>query len=169
MGKRSSFERYERDFYRTPIEAVLPLLPYIGGSFVEPCAGDGALIDILESNGLKCVWASDIEPQRDGIKKQDALCLPECQYKIITNTPWDRKLLHPMIERFVEVAPAAWLLLDSDWAFTRQSSKYMAMCSHIIAVGRVKWIPGSAMTGKDNCAWYRFSKDGNSFTRFTGR
>ena len=28
MGKRSDFERRERDFYPTPEEAVLPLLSY---------------------------------------------------------------------------------------------------------------------------------------------
>jgi len=39
-------------------------------------------------------------------------------------------------------------------------------------VGRVKWIPDSKMTGKDNCAWYLFD---NTFegkggcTQFYGR
>jgi hypothetical protein len=29
MGKRSNFERIERDFYKTPAEAVRPLLPHL--------------------------------------------------------------------------------------------------------------------------------------------
>ena len=29
MGKRSSFERREADFYPTPKAAVLPLIPYL--------------------------------------------------------------------------------------------------------------------------------------------
>ena len=43
MGKRSNFERREADFYPTPFEAVLPLIPYLRGirTFAEPCAGDG--------------------------------------------------------------------------------------------------------------------------------
>ena len=27
MGKRSNFERVDRDFYRTPVDAVAPLWP----------------------------------------------------------------------------------------------------------------------------------------------
>jgi len=40
MGKRSDFERVERDFYPTPEAAVLPLLPHLPDSyftFIEPC------------------------------------------------------------------------------------------------------------------------------------
>ena len=39
MGKRSSFERRERDFYPTPRAAVLPLIPHLRGirTFAEPC------------------------------------------------------------------------------------------------------------------------------------
>ena len=68
MGKRSDFERKPRDFYPTPIEAVYPLLPHLpeGFTFAEPCAGNGALIDHLETKGT-CMWASDIEPQAKGI------------------------------------------------------------------------------------------------------
>lgn len=57
MGKRSDFERHERDYYRTPPSAVAPLLAHlpIMTHFIEPCAGDGALIDALEAVGHKCV------------------------------------------------------------------------------------------------------------------
>lgn len=158
MGKRSNFERVERDFYPTPIEAVLPLLPYIRHdlSFSEPCAGDGALIDHLEKHGLACSDSMDIEPRALGIRKGDALVEPLGQPEaFITNPPWDRKILHPLIERLCHIAPA-WLLFDADWMHTRQSKPYMTWCRKIVSVGRVKWIPDSAMTGKDNCAWYLF-------------
>ena len=63
MGKRSSFIRKERDFYPTPYEAVIPLLPYLDrDAFCEPCAGDGLLIDHLEKHELSCKEAWDIEP-----------------------------------------------------------------------------------------------------------
>ena len=70
MGKRSDFERKPRDFYPTPMEAVEPLLPHLseGFKFAEPCAGNGALIEHLETKGV-CMWASDIEPQAEGIHK----------------------------------------------------------------------------------------------------
>ena len=46
MGKRSNFERIERDYYPTPYEAVLPLIPHLKRhgieTFAEPCAGDGS-------------------------------------------------------------------------------------------------------------------------------
>ena len=72
MGKRSDFERQPRDFYPTPMEAVKPLLKHLPEDFLfaEPCAGNGALIEHLETKGV-CMWASDIEPQAEGIHKND--------------------------------------------------------------------------------------------------
>ena len=66
MGKRSSFERREADFYPTPAKAVLPLVPFLRGirTFAEPCAGEGDLVRHLESFGLRCVYAGDRMPLR---------------------------------------------------------------------------------------------------------
>ena len=52
MGKRSDFERIPRDYYPTPYEAVLPLIPHLPQkpfSYAEPCAGDGALVNHIET------------------------------------------------------------------------------------------------------------------------
>jgi len=170
MGKRSDFERKPRDYYQTPFEAVKPLLEHLPEdfTFAEPCAGNGALIEHLETKGI-CMWASDIEPQADGIHKNDYSDvgfdeLIESEY-VITNPPWDRKILHPMIEYFSPKIKT-WLLFDSDWMHTKQSVPYMAMCSKIVSVGRIKWFGN--MTGKDNCAWYLFDKKVNN-TIFYGR
>ena len=173
MGKRSNFKRVERDFYPTPEAAVLPLLPHLqsGTRFVEPCAGDGALVRHLEALGHECSHACDIEPQEEWIAKQDALQiafpLRRGDY-IITNPPWDRKILHPMIEHFSEQRPT-WLLFDADWMHTKQSAYFMPWCRAIVSVGRVKWIPDSKMTGKDNCAWYLFDRHTIKQTTFYGR
>ena len=171
MGKRSNFERKPRDFYPTPIEAVYPLLEHLEENFLfaEPCAGDGALINHLETKGV-CMWASDIEPQAEGIhtSSYDKLGLEELietEY-IITNPPWDRKILHPMIEFFAPKFPT-WLLFDADWPHTKQSRNYISMCSKIVSVGRIKWFGN--MTGKDNCAWYLFDEKNNEPTKFYGR
>ena len=169
MGKRSDFERQPRDYYQTPIEAVEPLLKHLPKNFlfVEPCAGNGALIEHLETKGI-CMWASDIEPQAEGIHKCDysdvGFDVGFVDY-VVTNPPWDRKILHPMIEYF---APRirTWLLFDADWMHTKQSVPYMNMCSKIISVGRIKWFGN--MTGKDNCAWYLFDREVNN-TTFYGR
>ena len=183
MGKRSNFERLDRDYYITPLEAVLPLLPHIMGKiqrFAEPCAGNGALIDhieghdffSLEKNNPVCVFASDIEPQRKDIIKKNALKLTRNDAVgaevFITNPPWDRKLLHPIIEHLSDLSPT-WLLFDADWIHTKQSRPYQKRLQKIVSVGRVKWIPDSKMTGKDNCCWYLFDKDNKDQTVIYGK
>ena len=159
MGKRSDFERKPRDFYPTPFAAVEPLIQHLqqGFAFAEPCAGDGQLCRHLEYFGGTCMWASDIEPQLEGVLQNDyseigEMEVLESQY-IITNPPWDRQLLHPMIEHFIKLRPT-WLLFDADWAHTKQSTPYIKNCAKIVSVGRIKWFGN--MTGKDNCAWYLF-------------
>ena len=111
MGKRSDFERKPRDFYPTPMEAVKPLLEHLPEDFLfaEPCAGNGVLIEHLETKGV-CMWASDIEPQTKGIHKNDYSDvgfkeLIESEY-VITNPPWDRNILHPMISWFLSNYPS---------------------------------------------------------------
>lgn len=171
MGKRSAFERNPRDFYPTPLEAVKPLLPHlIGGQYVEPCAGDGALLWKLEGLSYeRCVDAYDVEPRANGIRAANALTeRPMYPFDyFITNPPWSRDILHPLIDHLTSMAPA-WLLLDADWMHTKQAAPYLKKCGCIVSVGRVKWIPGSKMTGKDNCAWYLFY-EGAKETKFIGR
>lgn len=174
MGKRSNFERVPRDFYPTPKEAVTPLLPFLPEKFTyrEPCAGNGALIKHLKPQGV-CLGATDIKPEGYDIYELDALKLEEkhvygCEY-IITNPPWDRILLHDMVSTFRRLRPT-WLLFDADWMHTKQASEYLKHCDMIVSVGRVKWIPDSKHTGKDNCCWYRFRSDDHAcITEFIGR
>ena len=75
MGKRSNFERRERDSYDTPYEAVIPLLEHLSEStaFIEPCAGKNELIGHLTQNGHKCLHASDIHPRQQTIAIQCVL------------------------------------------------------------------------------------------------
>lgn len=171
MGKRSDFERMPRDFYPTPREAVVPLLAHLSPAtrFAEPCAGDGALVDHLTAAGHLCQHASDIEPRRKGIIQADALSGLWAGFEtFITNPPWDRRVLHPLIERLSDCAPT-WLLFDADWMHTRQSAPFMPRLRKVVSVGRVKWIPDSKMTGKDNCCWYLFDRPSNEPTVFVGR
>lgn len=159
MGKRSDFARVPRDFYPTPVEAVRPLLRHIrqGVLFSEPCAGDGALIRHL-IGAATCQDCMDIEPRDPRIRQGDALVddlgRPEM---FITNPPWSRAVLHPLIVRLSDIAPA-WLLFDADWVHTRQAAPFASRLRKVVSVGRVKWIPDSPFTGKDNCAWHLFDK-----------
>jgi hypothetical protein len=75
---------------------------------------------------------------------------------IVTNPPWDREILHPMIEHFIKLERPVWLLLDADWMHTQQATPFMWRCSHIVSIGRVRWMEGTKMDGYDNAAWYRF-------------
>ena len=179
MGKRSDFERKPRDYYPTPYEAVVPLLPYIitptaargyKSQFIEPMAGDGRLARHIETDGHKCVYMCDLEPQAEGIEKRDVLFfdkpLPPCDL-IITNPPWEREVLHAAIERFTDHAPT-WLLFDADWMHTVQAIPYRHMVAKIISIGRVSW-EGNGVSGMDNCCWYFFLKNYNRPTEFIFR
>lgn len=171
MGKRSDFPRVERDFYCTPAEAVVPLLRFLPPAtrFAEPCAGDGALVSHLEAAGHVCVDAADICPQAPGIRQQDALefqCDDAALY--ISNTPWKRPLLHRLIAHLSAHRPT-WLLIDANWMFTRQAAPLLLTCSKVVTIGRVKWIPDSKMTGKDDAAWFLFDARLDGPTEFHGR
>jgi hypothetical protein len=137
MGKRSTFERIPRDFYPTPYAAVPPLIPHLRGvrTFAEP----------------RCVYAGDISAG------QDALTLDTYGDvdAIITNPPYQRPLMHALIEHFTRILPT-WLLLESDWAYTKQAGPFMPSCTDIVSIGRLRWIAGTTMSSKENFAWYRF-------------
>lgn len=151
MGKRSKFPKIPKDKYMTTdSRAVRPLLDYFGDirfSYYEPCVGNGDLVKLL--GWAECVGYSDEE--RDARTYQYRT---KADY-FITNPPWTREILHPIIENLRKQLPT-WLLFDSDWMFTSQSNPYMKYCSIVLPVGRLKWIPGTTVSGKDNCAWYLF-------------
>ena len=178
MGKRSDFERLKGDFYVTPFEAVKPLAPHLSGMlhYTEPCAGDGSLIGhIWNWAGLECKYACDIDPRPKmhdwprGIEARDAMTITNCLGQaFITNPPWTREILHPLITHLSNLAPT-WMIFDADWMHTVQARPHLERCMKIVSVGRVKWIAGSANTGKDNAAWYLFSAAHQGGPRFVGR
>jgi hypothetical protein len=173
MGKRSDFKRLKGDFYETPAAAVAPLIAHLDlgtTGFIEPCAGAGKLVGHLESYGLLCVAAFDIEPRGPGIIQKDALELTAVDLAgadmIITNPPWSRPLLHGLIDHLLQFCLPVWLLFDADWMFTRQAAEFKPFLCEIVSVGRVKWIDGSPHAGKDNAAWYQFGAFSMDAPRF---
>ncbi len=156
MGKRSNFEKIPKDAYMTiDPRAIRPLVEYYQGnipSFYEPCAGNGDLINLLNPFG-ECIGSSDEEfDARTHSYKTKGF-----EY-FISNPPWTREILHPIIENLRKQKPT-WLLFDSDWMFTAQSNSYMQYCKLVLPVGRLIWMPGTKQTGKDNCAWYLFVEE----------
>lgn len=174
MAKRSEFERIERDYYRTfdpkAGEALASfLLPNI--SAIEPFAGAGDLVN--QTPWINWLAKTDIEPQADEIGQKDAFSYNEKDLEsvdlIITNPPWSRPILHKTIEHFAVLKPT-WLLIDANYIFTKQASVYIReYLTDIITIGRVKWIPNTKMSGKDDCIWARFYHDKKEPTRFFGR
>lgn len=160
MAKRSKFPRIPRDLYRTwDPKAIVPLLAHLpaGARYGEPCAGGADLINLLAPHA-SCVWASDIKPLAPGIETLDMMaCALGDADMFVTNPPWTRKLLHPLILHLSDQAPT-WLLFDADWAHTKQARPFMPRCRKIVSVGRLKWIPDSKHQGKDNAAWYLFDR-----------
>jgi hypothetical protein len=157
MGKRSNFERRERDYYPTPAAAVPPLIPHLRRhsvrSFAEPCCGDGALVRHLESFGLRCAYTGDIATGNDALARASYGVVDA----IITNPPYARSLMHALIGHFQRIA-TTWLLLEMDWAATKQARPHLVTCSDIVVIGRLRWIAGSSHTGKENFGWFRFDE-----------
>jgi len=178
MGRRSSMARRPMDAYDTPAVAVLPLLAHLPGRglFCEPCAGRGDLIAaIAEASGGRCLCPSawDSAPRAPDTARRDALRLGRADLlgasRIITNPPWTRALLHPLIVHLSALAPT-WLLFDAEWLHTRQAVPMLPLLRCVVSVGRLRWIPGSAHTSKDSCAWYLFdAATAGQGTAFHGR
>lgn len=74
-----------------------------------------------------------------------------------------------MIDHFAAMRPT-WLLFDAGWIHTRQSTPYLPHLHRIVSVGRLIWIEGTTMTGKDDCAWHLFDARHTTKTiEFIGR
>lgn len=169
MGRRSDFPRRPHDDYQTvDPKAVAVLLPYLKRDgikkFAEPCCGDGHLYKVLVDCGFYVTIACDIKHGGIDALKITNFISPDA---IITNPPWTRELLHPMILHFQQHAPIVWLLFDSDWAYNAGAAPYLNHCSDIVAVGRLRWFNDT--TGKDNASWYRFDTNHTGGPHFHGR
>jgi hypothetical protein len=155
LGKRSNFERIERDNYETPAAAVLPLLPWLSAEtrFVEPCVGNGCLAGHLKRARHILVGAYDLPTDaRSAAYDIDGA---DC---FITNPPyWGRPAdLHLMIENLSNRLPT-WLLLSGNWVWNLSSGPLLDLRVRLIVpVGRVKWIEGSEHASKDDAAWLLF-------------
>jgi hypothetical protein len=167
MGKRSDYERVDRDRYMTPLDPVLRLIPHLhrGGveTFADLCDGGGGigLVQHLERAGFRCVHRSDIVNGQDALQVERYIGNPDAG---ITNPPFrhpedpkhSTRLLRELIQHFLDLGIPFWLLLPHDWSTNKNAAPFLKRCTDIVAVGRVKWIPDSEFTGKDNSCWYRF-------------
>lgn len=186
MGKREETkkDRLARDWYPTKDPAaVAALAPFLWPTrprplrYIEPCAGDGSLIDLLASSGpdVTCVAAYDIEPQRADVVQKNCLFLLGADTigvdSFITNPPYEWSMLQPILEYLPRLLPT-WLLLPADMMHNKRMSQYIDICSDIVSVGRLWWFEnedGKKVKGVDNFCWYKFDYNKVGFTRFHPR
>tara|TARA_R110002111_G_scaffold64884_6_gene106547 strand:- start:389 stop:949 length:561 start_codon:yes stop_codon:yes gene_type:complete len=166
MGKRSDFDRIPKEKYYTfDPRAYVPVRHIFQDikTYIEPCAGGGDMMEHLAAMGLKCVFAGDTDPEHPQIIKASYDTISKATLKraeyIITNPPWMRPLMHPFIQWCIDSGKPAWLLIDSNWASTKQARPYLTHCSDVVVIGRLKWIPGSKHSSVDDCAWFRFQAE----------
>jgi len=109
-----------------------------------------------------------------GIIKRDALKLEKCNGDLfITNPPWPEpnRRGDPALAILMHLSALAptWLLLPADFAHNVYFREVESRCQKIVSVGRVKWIPGTKHSGKDNAAWYLFDETYAGSVVFHGR
>lgn len=161
--------RQEGDFYPTPPEVTRVLIeryPQLKTARIwEPCAGDGAMKDVLEEHGA-FVLATDIDPQRADIRKFDFF---DAKVKslvrgIVTNPPFN------IAEAFIRHAwlelQAPWmaLVLKSTYWHSKNRQKLYAECKPA-AIHPLTWRPDFLGLGRPTmecqwCVWDRSFPNG---------
>ena len=174
MGKRSDFPKVEKDYYpTTDPRAVEPLVPFIRGkTYAEPCYGNGDLEDLLMDVAV-CKWRSDVRETVGSSKVLDALSLAKGDLDgidlIVTNPPFTKTVLMPMLAHFITLKPT-WLLLPADYAHNVYFGDAMRKCAKMVSVCRLKWIKDSKYTSVDNFCWYFWPQHStHQQTIFVGR
>lgn len=169
MGKREDIKKPKspRDFYATTDpDAVKPLLPFVKGkTYAEPCYGQGDLVRLIGKNA-SCILMSDIEPHEDFWQPIDASTMElewltvigvDC---IITNPPFSKALLLPIMDHLMQSGIPLWLLLPSDISHNKYMRPYMKKCKTVVSVGRLCWfldeVTGKRVKGVDNYQWMEF-------------
>ena len=128
-----------------------PLIPHLRGvrTFAEPCCGEGAWSH-LESYGLRCVHAGDIATGQDALAVTD-------YGKSMRSSPTRRTpARHARADRHFQPIAPAWLLIDLDWASTKQAIPVPPQLQR-----HRPHRPGAVdrrdqAHGKENFGWYRF-------------
>jgi hypothetical protein len=175
MGKRSDYNKIPKDYYPTTDPNAIPpkFIEFIRGrTYAEPCCGEGDLTELLMDVAV-CRWESDVEYRGCG-KIWDAMCLSKHELQncdlIVTNPPFSRDVLLPMVDHFITLKPT-WLLLPADYMHNKYFSPYMAKCSKVVSVGRLKWFKDSKHTSTDNFCWYFWQQGAkeDAQTTFYGR
>jgi hypothetical protein len=178
---RPNVARTGTDWHPTPAcltlaltRFVLPRLP--PGPIWEACAGDGRLAREIEAAGRRVI-ASDIDPRADCVARHDFRANPiagTAGALLITNPPWDRKLLDPLIGRGlmlldIGALQAMALLLRTDKLFAASRTEAFNRAAELWqCCWRPVWIEGSTGNPRWPALWAVWRRDyaGPPVTRF---
>ena len=104
-----------------------------------------------------CQWRSDIRETVSSSKVMDAVSLTKDQLcgidLIVTNPPFTRTVLMPMLNHFITLKPT-WLLLPAGYMNNVYFGEAMRRCSKVVSIGRLKWIKDSKHSSTDDFCWY---------------
>lgn len=165
MGCRSDFPRIAKDLYSTPAMALPPLLFHLPRPvcYLEPTAGNGALVRGLAEHGHTCQLAIDINPADASIVCRDALTLTADDVvgvdMIIGNLPWTWSSFEPLLEHLLTLGRPIWILRATQWLFNLRSRALVARCGMVQPTRRLRWFPDTKNTAKDDSAWHFFLPD----------
>jgi hypothetical protein len=173
MSKRTNFDKIPKDFYPTfDKSALVPAFvnDISEKTYAEPCCGEGDLVNLLSRIAV-CKWQSDLENRGYGVVK-DAMEVSISDIAdvdmIITNPPYTKSIVLPMIDHFTALKPT-WLLLPADWMHNIYFKPYLGKCSKIISIGRMSWMRNTKMKSTENYCWYFWEDMENKNTTFIGR
>jgi len=155
VGKRSSFVKADRDFYRTIDPNAIPytFVDLIRGkSYADTCYGNGDLEDRL-MDVATCKWRSDIRETVGSSLVVDALQVTKEDLEdvdcLIQNPPFTRKVLDPLLDHWLTLGKPVWLLLPADYMHNVSFGKYMRQCKEVISVGRLYFFTNLLVEDKE--------------------
>lgn len=161
-------ERADRDFYRTPIQAVELADDLMDKSlrWWEPCAGDGA----ISKNLSGIVYASDIYPMIDGIETLDMLTCdkPSNVDAIVTNPPFFAQ--YELLDRclFDWKIPALLLIRIEPLSTQKRNNytKYLSKLHIVSSLIKFQTEDGRIVNGNGTvrCGWCLFTPEEVSYT-----
>lgn len=161
-GERSTF-----DYYPTPAWMTRSLLAahvsIAGATVLEPCAGDGAIVRVLEQEAGCRVLTNDIDPRHPSQSHHDATdaaywaALPYVEW-VITNPPFN--VAFPILQHAVRVAQigVALLLRKTFLEPTDERGPWLAEHPPARLIGQPRYSfrgKGSDSVSCDWCLWLK--------------
>jgi hypothetical protein len=131
----------------------------------EPCCGNGAMAQVLESHGHRVV-GTDLVDRGYGEAGRDFLAetrLPDGVTAIVTNPPYGRRLFEFVDHALNLTRPVGGMvamLVNSQWPYGASNSKRLlhpAYEASVILTNRIIWFPGAdgrpAKQPQENHCW----------------